>query len=188
MGYNACAGRAVPGNLLRSAKPVDRFIRDITKGTLMHRLLLIALPVAFLIGCTKSAQNHSTESSPMRESNPTTAPVAPVEVAMPAKLEAEGWTLVPRGTFSATQVNGVVTIGATGEAPSGGYEVKLVQSMLKIWPPQHLLYWKKPQGMATQAFAPFDVKASFRSDDPVSVVIVTDGSGSHEVKVEQSTR
>ncbi len=152
----------------------------------MHHFLSIILPAAILTGCTKSVQQPSLEPSPMSEAKPTSVPS--VETAMPAKLEAEGWVLVPRGTFSANQVDGVVTIRATGEAPSGGYQVKLLQSMLRIWPPQHLLYWKKPDGMATQAFAPFEVTASFRSDEPVPVVIVTDGAGKHEVQVKQPAK
>src|SRR5687767_4209386 len=59
-----------------------------------------------------------------------------------------GWELAPSATYAATQSGDVVTIRATGEHPSAGYETKLVQSMLRIWPPQWMLAVKKPDGAA----------------------------------------
>jgi hypothetical protein len=96
----------------------------------------------------------------------------------------EGWELIPTAKYTATQTATEVTIKAKGENPTAGYETKLVQSMLRIWPPQYLLGRKKPDGPAPQVITPFEVTASFKANEPVKGVRVTDGAGRHEVKVE----
>ena len=101
-------------------------------------------------------------------------------------MQASGWELVPKAEYTASQTPDEVIIVARGEAPTGGYEVKFVQSPLKIYPPHHQLYWKKPTGPATMALVPFEVTTAFKASDPVPVVTVTDGAGQHEVKVDQA--
>jgi hypothetical protein len=97
-----------------------------------------------------------------------------------------GWELVPGGAkYTAVQKGGEVTITARGESPKAGYEVKLVPSPLRIWPPQYLLAHKKPEGVAAQVITPFEVLASFKADQAVKSVKVTDGAGGHHVEVER---
>ena len=94
--------------------------------------------------------------------------------------------IVPKAEYTASQTPGEVIITARGSHPTGGYQTKLVQSPLRIWPPQYLLAMKKPDGPATQAITPFEVTASFKATDPIKVVVVTDGAGKHDVKVDQA--
>ena len=97
-----------------------------------------------------------------------------------------GWELVPKASYTASQTPGEVIIVARGVHPTGGYQTKLVQSPLRIWPPQYLLVMKKPDGPATQALTKFDVNASFKATDVIKAVVVTDGAGKHEVPVDQA--
>jgi hypothetical protein len=97
-----------------------------------------------------------------------------------------GWELAPSATYTATQSAGEVTIRATGEHPSAGYDTKLVQSMLRIWPPQWMLAVKKPDGAAAAVMTPFDATGSFKAKDPVETVSVRDARGLQKVPVEQA--
>lgn len=137
----------------------------------------------------------SNETTPSAQAVAPTTRAAAVDIeqvpgnlsAMPQQLKADGWELVPSATYTAVQTqDGRVVITAKGEAPTGGYTVQLVQSVLKADPPQHLLYWKKPTGMAFQAITPFEVTASFPAAGGVQQVIVTDRAGSHVVPVQRA--
>ena len=127
----------------------------------------------------------STSPPKAAESSPTTtkadAPATRQILGLPA-----GWEIAPRATYTARQSAGRVTITAKGENPTGGYEVKLFESPLRIWPPQWILAHKKPDGPATQAITPFEASASFRADEKVAAVVVSDASGKQTVKVEQT--
>lgn len=111
---------------------------------------------------------------------PTDVPATPGAAGLPA-----GWEIAPTGTYTAKQERGEVTLTAKGENPTAGYETKLMQSMLRIWPPQYVLIRKKPGGMAGQVVTPFEVSASFKAGEPVKQVVVRDGMGRHEVAVGQ---
>jgi hypothetical protein len=132
-------------------------------------------------------QESPADQSPAVESS---APEKPMEQssAQPARVAGlePGWELAPTAKYVASQTSGEVIIKAMGENPSGGYETKLVMSMLRIWPPQYMLARKKPDGMATAVMTPFEVSASFKATDPIPQVIVTDAAGRHEVKVDQA--
>ena len=97
-----------------------------------------------------------------------------------------GWELVPGGAkLHATQKGGEVSITARGESPTAGHEVKLVPSPLRIWPPQYLLAHKKPDGVVAQVITPYEVTATFKAEDAVKAVKVTDAAGGHSVPVER---
>ena len=98
----------------------------------------------------------------------------------------KGWELVPTATLTASQTPGEVIVKANGEAPTAGYQVKLVQDPKEIFPPQFSLQWKKPDGPAAQVVTPFEVTATFKAGDVVKTVTVTDGRGAHAVKVDQA--
>ena len=98
----------------------------------------------------------------------------------------QGWELAPRGEYSAEQVGRVVRVAAKGENPTAGYEVKLVQSPLRIWPPQWMLARKRPEGTVAQAITPFEVSGSFESAEPVKSVRVNDAAGGVDVPVERN--
>jgi hypothetical protein len=97
-----------------------------------------------------------------------------------------GWEVAPRVKYTASQTPDEVIVKASGENPTGGYQNKLVQSPLRIYPPQLVLVQKKPEGLATQAFAPFEVTRGFKAKDPIREVTVRDASGATRVPVEQA--
>jgi hypothetical protein len=165
----------------------------------MSKRIALVIGVAFLAGCSGSkgrevdeAPSRATRSSGSGDvtlggrpttsttTRPTDVPATPGATGLPA-----GWEIAPTGTYSAKQAAGHVTITAKGENPTAGHEVKLMQGMLKIWPPQYVLIRKRPAGMAAQVVTPFEVTASFKASEPVKQVVVRDGAGRHEVTVGQ---
>jgi hypothetical protein len=96
-----------------------------------------------------------------------------------------GWELAPGATYSAVQSAGEVTLTVKGESPTAGYEVKLVMSPLRIYPPQWMLAQKRPDGIVAQVITPFEATASFKAADPVRAVRVSDAAGKHDVPVSQ---
>jgi hypothetical protein len=81
-----------------------------------------------------------------------------------------------------------VKITAKGQHNTGGYQTKLFQSPLRIYPPQWMLAHKPPDGPATQAITPYEAITSFTATDPIAAVQVTDAAGRHEVKVDQGDK
>ena len=131
----------------------------------------------------------STSPPNAAKSSGTAGATAKVEAAATTKpvlgLPA-GWEIAPRADYTARQAAGQVTVTAKGQNPTGGYQVKLFESPLRIWPPQWILAHKKPDGPATQAITPFETSATFKSDRPVATVVVNDASGRRTVSVAQA--
>ena len=172
-------------------------------------VLLSASVATIAIGGCGSSGNGETRSSagdpaasradapPSPTASPSTSPPNAAKAA-PTTTKADapatrqilglpaGWEIAPRATYTARQSAGRVTITAKGENPTGGYEVKLFESPLRIWPPQWILAHKKPDGPATQAITPFETSASFKSDRTVATVVVNDASGRRTVSVAQA--
>lgn len=97
-----------------------------------------------------------------------------------------GWVLVNQAEYTASQApNEEVTIRAAGTHPSAGYETKFVVSPLRIYPPQWLLAMKRPEGPQAQVLTPFDVTVSFKANNQISSLRITDAMGPHDVHVEQ---
>jgi len=142
---------------------------------------IVVLALASLIGCHCEKKTEKPMSANNPTSNPSPAPGSSLVFGL-----GPGFELAPKATYSAAQKSGEVTITARVENPTAGYEVKLVQSPLRIWPPQWMLARKRPEGAAAQVITPFEVSATFKSDDPVKSVIVGDAAGRHEVPVEQA--
>jgi hypothetical protein len=149
----------------------------------------VVLIAAAAAGCGSSATTSSAHSHPDPATQPASVvtrgdddePATRSVLGLPA-----GWVLASKATYAASQTPGEVIIRATGENPTGGYEVKLYQSPLRIWPPQYMLAHKKPDGIVTQAFTPFEVTASFKAGEPIKQVVVSDASGKHTVTVDQA--
>jgi hypothetical protein len=156
-----------------------------------------AAAAAVVVGCggmkqastlDRSSSEDSVRRSQLRRESipPATAPVAassrPTDRAAGPGLPA-GWEQVPTAAYTAVQQGGEVMIRAKGENPTTGYETKLMQSMLRIWPPQYVLIRKRPAGVAGHVVTRFEVTASFKAAEPVAQVVVRDGMGRHEVKV-----
>jgi hypothetical protein len=143
---------------------------------LLRRIAVVVIACC-AIGCRQNNNVDEPLAPHQRESEPSgsTTRVTGLE---------EGWELVPEATYTATQAGGQVILAAVGEHPAANYEAKLVQSMLKIWPPQYLLARRQTGDMGAAAITPFEATASFNAADPVSQLIVHDAAGRHEVKVE----
>ena len=147
-------------------------------------------------GASAASPGQSPAGSPPRAAKAatTTAPSAatptPAAKAETSNAQATaglpaGWEIAPRANYTARQAAGQVTITAEGESPTTGYQVKLIQSPLRIWPPQWILAHKKPDGMAGQAITPFKETASFKADRKVATIVVNDASGRRIVSVAQ---
>ncbi len=87
------------------------------------------------------------------------------------------------GDYTAEQEGGTVIIHATGETPSAGYRVWLEKSMIAVYPPEFILYWEPPSGLAADMMTPFVVHITFPADGVVKQVTVHDADGKHEVPV-----
>jgi len=139
-------------------------------------LALIAVATVLATGCKCGEKSNENVNAKAVSPAATTQPVAGLDA---------GWELAPRATYRARQKEGTVTITVKGENPSAGYENKLVQSMLRIWPPQYMLAQRRPEGMAAQVITPYETSASFQASEPVGMVVVTDAGGRREVAVVQ---
>jgi hypothetical protein len=141
---------------------------------------LVALAMA--AGCGNCVDRTKIEPASPATAPPTTNPTTRRVLGLPP-----GWELAPASTYTARQSAGIVTITANGKHNTGGYETKLFQSPLRIYPPQWLLAHKPPppDSMVTRAITPFGVTGSFKADAPIASVRVSDAMGPHEVNVEQ---
>ena len=155
----------------------------------MNVRALVGVVVAIgLVGCGGGAERSAkarptgatTRSAAVAPATSTTT--RPTDAAVGPGLPA-GWEMVPTATYTAQQGTGDVVIRARGENPTAGCETKFMQSVLRIWPPQFVLIRKRPE-IGAAVVTPFDVKTSFRAQEPVPGVVVRDGMGRHEVKVE----
>ena len=145
---------------------------------------LAALAAVLLLLAIRCSSAEPPATSPTtRGDDPAAAPAS--QPAAVLGLDP-GWTLVPGAQYTASQTPSEVILKAIGQNPTAGYQTRLVPSPLRIWPPQHLLAHKKPDGMSAQVITPFEVSASFKSTDPVKTVIITDAAGRHEVQVDQA--
>ncbi len=88
------------------------------------------------------------------------------------------------GSYRAEQVSGVVIIHAHGETFASGYKVWLQEAMIDVYPPEFVLYWQPPDGMAADVMTPFHVQAEFPAEERVRHVTVRDAEGAHTVPVE----
>ena len=149
----------------------------------MRRVAAAVFLCAMMIGagCGGDAATSAPASAPSTQAADDAEPATRPVFGLPA-----AWILAPQATYTAVQQAGEVTVTASGESPTAGYEVKLFQSPLRIWPPQWMLGHRKPEGMVAQVITPFEVTASFKAREPVTRVIISDAAGKHEVNVEQS--
>lgn len=87
------------------------------------------------------------------------------------------------GEYKAEHVDGAVIVHATGETPADGYRVWLEQSMIDVYPPEFVLYWEPPGGLAADVMTPFHVQAEFPAEEVVEQITVHDDGGVHPVPV-----
>lgn len=86
-------------------------------------------------------------------------------------------------TYTAHAIAGIVTITASGSAPSMPTTVQLVQLPLMIWPPRFALYFSHPE-FVMPVVQPFKVEAALHTQARLDAVTVQDADGLHAVAVE----
>jgi len=152
-------------------------------------IIILTLTFCVFLGCQPTKTDvPDAAAKPNATEEEKSVKGGPAETGDPKRiLELEpGWELVPKAEYTASQTPGEVIIKARGEHPATNYEAKLVQSMLRIWPPQYLLARHKTGDMGGAAMTPFEVTASFKATDFVPQVRVTDAAGAHDIKVDQA--
>jgi hypothetical protein len=144
------------------------------------------VPVAAVVLVLGCQQHGDRENGMPKSSGQPASAQQPAEAPRVLGLEP-GWELATDADYSASQTPGdEVTLRATGEHPTAGYETKFVMSPMRIYPPQWMLAVKKPTGPAAQVVTPFDVSTSFKANDHIRTLRVTDAAGTHDVKVESA--
>ena len=126
---------------------------------------------------------ETIEHTPLAEEPPAALHACPPAEVL---VDKAGWELVPQAVYAVSQTPGDVLVKAFGENPTAGYEVRLALSPEKIYPPQYLLYRKKPEGMAAEVITPFEICVSFKADRKIDFITITDAAGQHRVKVDQA--
>lgn len=103
----------------------------------------------------------------------------PVPAAQPAA------DLCRSADYSAVQQNGKVTITATGQHPTAGWQTKLDQLPQRIYPPEFQLLCQAPVGPAAQVITAFETSVEFTASGTVRRVTVVDAGGRHRIPVRQ---
>jgi hypothetical protein len=88
-----------------------------------------------------------------------------------------GWELAQRSRIRAFRAGGYVLIVAEGDVPTPGYEVDIVQSPLKIFPPQFNLLHRERPGIWPDVVTPYTYGevVPFPADQPAVTVHHADG-------------
>ena len=92
--------------------------------------------------------------------------------------------LAERSSIRAFRAGPYVLIIAEGKLPSPGHEVDIVQSRLRIYPPQHDLVARSLPGVYPQVVTPYlyGETVRFPADQPVVTVHHAEGSDQVEIK------
>ena len=89
-----------------------------------------------------------------------------------------------RSSIRIYQCNGNILICAEGDLPSPGFDVKIEQSPLRIFPPQFNLIRCRRSGVFPQVITPYRICRSFPLGDRVPEITVHHAEGSDQVAVE----
>jgi len=85
----------------------------------------------------------------------------------------------------AFQHDGYLLIVAKGTTPTPGYRVHIVQSPIRIFPPQYIVEQCELAGVSAQVISPYHVSDVFRLETPVDSVVVHHAGGRTTVAVER---
>ena len=134
----------------------------LTNGNLRHIITLIASPARVPV-----------------------APQPPVQPKPPVKPQPPVPPMPGKAIFKAYQSGTIVTLEIRGSHPSAGYTTTLDRLPRTNGAPQYRLIHTPPKGPAATVITPYSLIRSFRSDKPLAAIRVTDGSGTHTIKVDQ---
>ncbi len=94
--------------------------------------------------------------------------------------------LAERSSIRAFRAGPYVLIVAEGKLPSPGYEVDIVQSRLRIYPPQYDLVARSLPGIHPQVVTPYLYGETVRFPQDRPVVTVHHAEGTDEVEIKDS--
>ena len=92
--------------------------------------------------------------------------------------------LAERSSIRIFQCGGSILICAEGDLPSPGFEVKIEQSPLRIFPPQFNIVRCRLPGVFPQVITPYRICRSFPLGDKVPEITVHHAEGSDQVATE----
>jgi hypothetical protein len=135
---------------------------------------------------TKGGDGHPWPWAPSGDGDPIPwAKLLGDEDPFPLRLKSGAivgkWT-AGRGEYHAFQVGPIVELVASGKTSDFNTRVKLVQTPLRIFPPQYILLFLVPE-ITLPTEMPFTVPASFLSEEPIKTIVVWDADGKHQVPV-----
>lgn len=136
-------------------------------------------------GC-KSMSKRQPDAAKVADMTAAGHECPPAEVMFPR----DGWALAPRAAYRAyVAADGSIHVHASGESPTAGWQVALAQRPTRIFPPEHQLLVKPPDGMVAQVVTPFE-RCVRVSADPAEVrtLRVFDAEGRAEVEVAAAER
>jgi hypothetical protein len=94
--------------------------------------------------------------------------------------------LAERSSIQAFRAGPYVLIVAEGKLPSPGYEIDIVQSPLRIYPPQYDLVARSLPGIYPQVVTPYLYGETVRYPEDQSTVTVHHAEGSDQVEIRDS--
>lgn len=109
----------------------------------------------------------------------------PFPLKLTVKKQVLGRWVKGTGSYSAIQIGPFVRLTATGKLPYFNATAHLVKSPLTIFPPVYGLFFFIPE-IQLPAQLPFEVHASFFTEETVNTILVWDAKGKHSVKVNQA--
>ncbi|MGI9484519.1 MAG: hypothetical protein ACR2RF_01295 [Geminicoccaceae bacterium] len=92
--------------------------------------------------------------------------------------------LANRSSMRILQCDGTILICAEGDLPSPGFEIKIEQSPLRIFPPQFNIVRCRQPGVFPQVITPYRICKSFPLGDKVPEITVNHAEGSDKVAIE----
>ena len=95
--------------------------------------------------------------------------------------------LAERSSIRIFQCDGAILICAMGDLPSPGFDVRIEQSPLRIFPPQFNIVRCRRPGVFPELITPYRLCKSFPLSDKVLEITVHHAEGSDKVEVEPCT-
>ena len=92
--------------------------------------------------------------------------------------------LAERSSIRIRQCDGNILISAEGDLPSPGFDVRIEQSPLRIFPPQFNIIRCRRSGVFPQVITPYKISTSFPLGDKVPEITVHHANGSDKVATE----
>lgn len=90
------------------------------------------------------------------------------------------------GAYRARQMSGSLVVFAEGIHPTSGFHPFLFSETPSADPPIFSLWHVRPSGPVLQVATPFSVWSTFQTLRTVSLALVKDANGTHEIAVDRA--